>query len=47
MAHAGDHVGNILEEKPGLILKDIIMEETTLYLNMYNAITQGSNGENI
>lgn len=48
MAYAGDHIGYTLEEKPGLILKDIVkIEEITLYMNMYNPKTQGTNGGNI
>lgn len=43
VAHVGDHV-DILGEKSGLILKDIvIIEETSFYMNMYNTTTQGSN----
>lgn len=48
MVHSGDHVGHTLEEKPGLVLKDIIIiEETILYMSMSNTTTQSNNGENI
>lgn len=48
LEHAGNHIGHTLEDKPGLILKDIlIIEEVTLYLSRYNTTTQGSTDENI
>lgn len=48
MAHAGNHIGHTLEEKPGLILKNImILEDITVYRNMYNTTTKGSTGEHM
>ena len=45
MAHAGDHAGHTLEEKPGLVLKDILIttEEIILHVSMSTTIIQAEN----